>query len=117
MSLVAVNRLNVVRQKMRWVPLAKLAGPSVFGNVDGDDSLGTSAIQSADSAPSSGAESCARSSWITVPSLSRCSPLTESVRRRSSRAGVLRRRCATLRAQQPAATSTPAASSESALTQ
>ena len=52
----------------------------------------TIASDNAESAPSSGRDSSARVSSITVPSLSRRSPVTAAVLRRSSRAGVLRRR-------------------------
>ncbi len=48
-----------------------------------------------------------------VPSASCCSPLTAIVLRRSSRAGVERRRWATLRPKQAAVTRTPAAASPS----
>jgi len=51
------------------------------------------------------------------PSSSVCEPLTDTVRRRSSRAGVLRRRCARLSPKQPAATATPSNRSVSAFAQ
>ena len=68
----------------------------------------TSASHSADSAPSSGSARRCTVSSMTVPSVSRCSPLSEAVRRRSSRAGVLSRRCAVLSRQHAAATRMPA---------
>ena len=62
-------------------------------------------------APSSGAVSAGTLSSRTVPSASRCSPCTDSVRRRRSRAGVESRRWATLRPKQPRATAAPAIAS------
>ncbi len=72
-----------------------------------------SATESAFRAPSSGAARRAAVSSRVVPSASRCSPLTATVLRRSSRAGVERRRWATLRPKQAAVTRTPAAASPS----
>ena len=69
------------------------------------------------SAPSSGAASRRASSEITRPSRSRCSPLTATVRRRSSRTGLDSRRCATLSAKHAATARTPAARTVNALTQ
>ena len=57
------------------------------------------------------------SSGITRPSRRRCSPLTDTVRRRSSRTGVESRRCATLSAKHAATAATPAGVSASALDQ
>jgi hypothetical protein len=54
------------------------------------------------SAASSGAARRAVVSSTTCPLVSRCSPLTETVRRRNWRTGVLRRRCAVLSTKQPA---------------
>jgi hypothetical protein len=48
-----------------------------------------------------------------LPSVSVCSPVTATVRRRNSRTGVLSRRWAALSRQQPAATDTPAGVTDS----
>ena len=76
----------------------------------------TTAIQSARSAPSSGAESPARVSSITLPSRRRCCPITSVVLRRSRRTGVLSCRCAALSRQHAPATSSPAGRTVSAFT-
>ncbi len=68
-------------------------------------------------APSSGAARRAASSCTTEPSARRCSPLSETVRRRNSRTGVLRRRWAIVSMKQAIAASSTDARSCSALTQ
>ena len=71
--------------------------------------MSTSASHSADSAPSSGsARRCCDSSITRAVGRAAAGRSRDSVRRRSSRAGVLSRRCATLSRQHAAATSSPA---------